>query len=437
MEQLADHFETQAALSRDLNRARAQTDQLFELIAPSALLERPITERHRIIFYIGHLETFDWNLIGRRAYDLPSFNSEFDHLFAFGIDPTDGRNPDDKPSDWPSIDRVRGYTQRLRRQVDDCLDRGDHHADLFFRVAIEHRLMHAETLAYMMHWLPFEHKRGQPPSYGEHDEIAPPREAMIPIPQGQARLGLEISDRFPFGWDNEFQPHHVDVPEFAIDRHNVTNAQFKEFVLAGGYEEPSLWDEPSWRWVKDEGIMHPRFWLKFGEQWLYRTMFADIPMPGSWPVYVSHAEATAYARWRGKALPTEAQYHRAAFGTPGGQEQLYPWGSDHPGRQHGNFDFRRWSPSPVGAYPEGNSAFGVADLVGNGWEWTSTPFSPFEGFKPFPFYPGYSADFFDGRHFVLKGASPRTSALLVRRSFRNWFQPHYPNIYATFRCVEN
>lgn len=104
---------------------------------------------------------------------------------------------------------------------------------------------------------------------------------------------------------------------------------------------------------------------------------------------------------------------------------------------HGNFDFARWDPSPVNARPAGDSPFGVAGLVGNGWEWTSTLFAPFEGFEPHAFYAGYSANFFDDGHYVLKGGSPRTAALLLRRSFRNWFQPFYPNIYASFRCVEN
>ena len=89
------------------------------------------------------------------------------------------------------------------------------------------------------------------------------------------------------------------------------------------------------------------------------------------------------------------------------------------------------------AHPAGNSAFGVSGLTGNGWEWTSTPFAPFPGFEALSFYPEYSARFFDGRHYVLKGASSRTPSLLLRRSFRNWFQPFYPNIYAGFRCVEN
>jgi formylglycine-generating enzyme required for sulfatase activity len=165
-------------------------------------------------------------------------------------------------------------------------------------------------------------------------------------------------------------------------------------------------------------------------------MFAEISLPLDWPVYVSHDEASAYARWAGKELPSEAEWHRAANGTRAGGERAYPWGSEAPSARHGNFDFERWDPVAVGSYPEGNSDFGVADLVGNGWEWTRTPFAPFQGFQAFPFYPGYSANFFDGKHFVMKGGSPRTAACMLRRSFRNWFQPHYPYVYAKFRCVQ-
>lgn len=166
-------------------------------------------------------------------------------------------------------------------------------------------------------------------------------------------------------------------------------------------------------------------------------MFAEIPLPLDWPVYVSHDEASAYARWVGKELPSEAQWHRAAYGTRNGNERAYPWGAEAPSARRGNFDFERWDPVPAGSHPEGDSDFGIADLVGNGWEWTRTPFAPFPGFQPFSFYPGYSANFFDGKHFVMKGGSPRTAAGMLRRSFRNWFQPHYPYVYATFRCVEH
>jgi formylglycine-generating enzyme required for sulfatase activity len=91
----------------------------------------------------------------------------------------------------------------------------------------------------------------------------------------------------------------------------------------------------------------------------------------------------------------------------------------------------------VVAFPEGQSAFGVFDLIGNGWEWTSSEFASFPGFRQFSFYPGYSANFFDGKHFVMKGGSARTAACMLRRSFRNWFQAHYQYVYAGFRCVSN
>ena len=149
-------------------------------------------------------------------------------------------------------------------------------------------------------------------------------------------------------------------------------------------------------------------------------MFGEVPLPLDSPVYVTHEHASAYAAWSGGALPSEAQWHRAAEGA----------------RAAGNLDFRFWDPIPVDATPEGDSVWGVSQLIGNGWEWTSTPFHPFPGFEPFPFYRGYSADFFDGRHFVLKGASPRTAARMARHSFRNWFRPAYPYVYAGFRVVK-
>jgi formylglycine-generating enzyme required for sulfatase activity len=166
-------------------------------------------------------------------------------------------------------------------------------------------------------------------------------------------------------------------------------------------------------------------------------MFEEVSLPLDWPVYVSHAEAAAYARFVGSSLPTEAQFHRAAYGTPAGDDQAYPWGDAPPAADCGNFDFQRWDPVAVGSYPGGRSAFGLDDTLGNGWEWTASHFAPHTGFEPFPFYRGYSADFFDGKHFVVKGASPRTAESMLRRSFRNWFQPHYPYVYASFRCVSN
>lgn len=393
-----------------LAQARARTDELFQSVSPGALYDRPIPERHRLIFYLGHLEAFDWNLIWHGSLGRAAFDPEFDRLFSFGIDPAPGQLPQDEPSDWPSEHQVRAYNTRVRLALDEVAELAP--AQLM-HVAIEHRLMHAETLSYLLHDLPFEKKaRCASP-------VFPPGPArpirILEIPAGQVTLGRNAGDGF--GWDNEFEAHVVDVPRFAMSKYKVTNGDYLEFVRAGAEA--------------------PHFWKSRGNEWSYRGMFADIPLPLDWPVYVTHRQATAYAAWLGKCLPTEAQFHRAAYGTLNEAQRSYPWGEEAPDPGRGNFDFCRWDPIPVSAFPRGDSAFGVSQLLGNGWEWTSTRFSPFAGFQPFPFYPGYSANFFDGEHYVLKGGSPRTAARMLRRSFRNWFRPDYPYAYAGFRLVEN
>jgi gamma-glutamyl hercynylcysteine S-oxide synthase len=435
-------LELRHELFERLAEGRSRTDELFEVVKPEFLYERPIPERHRIIFYLGHLEAFDWNLLRERLLGREAFHPEFDRLFAFGIDPVGGGLPSDQPSDWPSLDQVRAYQRRIRETLDVGVEKvlsassSDEHqsATQLLNVAIEHRLMHAETFTYMLHQMPLDRKRRNP-----HLAPAPAaqvRPTMVEIPEGSATLGLSRSAN-RFGWDNEYESHVVEVPAFTIDQYKVTNGQFLEFMDAGGYERRDLWTEADWNWIQERNISFPGFWRRMDDRWFLTTMFDNIPLALDWPVYVSHAEAGAYARWGGKSLPTEAQWHRAAYGTRKGFERPYPWGTELPNPKLGNFDFQNWDPVSVTTFSQRQSGFGVADLLGNGWEWTSTLFGPFPGFERFPFYPGYSADFFDGKHYVMKGGSPRTSACMLRRSFRNWFQPHYPYVYAGFRCVGN
>lgn len=387
---------TQTELGRVLDETRERTDALFGIVQPDSLYERPIPERHRIIFYLGHLEAFDWNLIGRYALDRRPFHPEFDKLFAFGIDPPPGQLPSDKPSDWPTVEEVEAYNLRTRDAIDELIDEVP---EQLVHVAIEHRLMHVETLAYILHQLPYDRKIA-PAAEEPAEPVAAREHWMIDIPRGVAQLGLRGDG---FGWDNEFDAHEMDVPAFSMAKHKVTNGEYLEFVR--------------------QGAPAPFFWVRRGGEWFQRGMFAELPLPLDWPVYATYEQAQAYAKKRGAALPTEPQFHRAA---------CLASGAGHNG--HGNLDFRRWDPVPVQA---NDSAAAVpSQLVGNGWEWTSTAFAPFPGFTPFPFYQNYSAPFFDGQHYVLKGASPVTAARLARPSFRNWFRPAYPYVYSTFRLVE-
>jgi ergothioneine biosynthesis protein EgtB len=437
------------SLLERLSDARRHSDALFSLVHDDALYERPIPERHRVIFYVGHLEAFDWNLLNESIAGVESTHPEFDRLFAFGIDPVGGGLPTDTPSDWPSLEAVRDYVRNIRGVLDQHLETAIRAPDAETRdgfplrtllnVAIEHRLMHVETLAYMLHQLPF------------HVKVSPNRQRTlrdlsgvaiepdtIAIPAGIVTLGLP-RDLQNFGWDNEYEAHTSEVVGFTIDKYKVTSGQYLEFMAAGGYEKQAFWSDEDWAWKSAQKISHPLFWRKEDNRWLYRTMFDDVPLPLDWPVYVSQAEATAYARWAGKSLPTEVEWQHAAYGSADGAIRAYPWGDQPPdgeaGKKLGNFDLRDWDPKPVNASPQGQSAFGVHDMLGNGWEWTSSVFGPFPGFKAFPFYKGYSADFFDGKHFVMKGGSSRTAACMLRRTFRNWFQAHYQYVYAGFRCI--
>ena len=215
---------------------------------------------------------------------------------------------------------------------------------------------------------------------------------MIEIPAGTASLGLPRQKKFLAGTMN-LKRHSVGSSRLFIDEHKVTNGEFLKFVREGGYKDSSLWSKEDWEWIEHEGIRQPKFWIQ-RPILVLRAMFAEIPLPLDWPVYVSHAEAAAYARWAGKQLPTEEQFHRAAYGTRKDARGCIPGALSAPSERHGNFDFARWDPSSVHAHPDGRSAFGVADLIGNGWEWTSTLFKPFPGFQTFSFLPWLFGQFF-------------------------------------------
>jgi iron(II)-dependent oxidoreductase len=455
-------------------RNRARSRAIFDLIDPSAYYSRPIALRNPIVFYEGHLPAFSIISLIKRGFGGPGVDERLETLFARGIDPDSESTAVPRSgaqTRWPSRDEVLAFADRADEAIVEALDAGGfpdaathpaaHRAEALY-TALEHEAMHQETLLYMWHRLPYDQKvkpAGVRYELGNLPPSAGRKQATVRIPAGAATLGAD-RERVTFGWDNEFEAHRVDVAAFDIDVHNITNADFLAFVEAGGYRDSSLWSPENWAWVQQEKLEHPTFWTpstrdaadaRSGqaasscapadrvEGWHWRGMFEEIPLPATWPVYVSHAEASAYARWRGRRLPTEAEYHRAAFGersgtAPGGDRE-YPWGSEPPDERHGNFDFQAWEPVPVGSRPAGASAWGVHDLVGNGWEWTSTIFAPFPGFSPMASYPEYSADFFDGKHYVMKGASPATARELLRRSFRNWFRPNYPYVYATFRTV--
>ncbi|HEX7706155.1 MAG TPA: SUMF1/EgtB/PvdO family nonheme iron enzyme [Thermoanaerobaculia bacterium] len=412
---------TREALLAWYRAVRARTREIFAIVKPDAFYERPIPLRNPVVFYEGHLPGFSVNTLVKQALGRKGVDAQLERLFARGIDPGSELDVRDPRDGWPEPDEVRSFADACDALVEEAITTGNlederspllRGGEVVFTI-LEHELMHQETLLYMLHNFPFEKKRRRKPPAPAFTSGSR-RSGLVRIPPGTATLGAARGKAF--GWDNEFPSARVSVAEFEIDVANVTNGDYLDYMAA-------------------TGAPAPHFWIRDGNEWYWRGMFERSPLPVDAPVYVTCEEASAYAKWRDMRLPTEAEYQRAAYGTPSGEERIYPWGDSPPQESHGNFDFRSWDPVAAGSHPDGASAWGIDDLVGNGWEWTSTLFGPFDGFEVMASYPQYSRDFFDGAHFVMKGASPVTARELLRPSFRNWFRPNYPYVYATFRCV--
>jgi formylglycine-generating enzyme required for sulfatase activity len=392
-----------------LAAAWRRSDELFARIPQSDLLQRPIPLRHPFLFYLGHLPAFAWNQIGRGVLGEGALHERFDQLFERGIDPADEASAHAASIEaWPSVAEIVAHRDEVRRAVlarlDAVLARPEDvlcARGRILHLVIEHELMHHETLMYMLQ----EHASGEAPALEGGEGRAAER---IPIPAGKAVIGADFAD-VEFGWDNEFGRVEIDVPAFALDSLPVRNGDWLAFMKQHG-----------------EGALMPQTFVRGARGLEIKTVLGRVPfeLAAGWPVQVSGEQARAYASSRGGRLPTEAELRRATFG-------------DRPPEMpsRGNLGFRRFSPVPVGSH-EDASPFGVEELVGNGWEWTQTPFAPLPGFTAYArTYPGYSADFFDGAHDVVFGASWATDEKLVRPSFRNWYRRDYPYVFSSFRVA--
>jgi iron(II)-dependent oxidoreductase len=252
------------------------------------------------------------------------------------------------------------------------------------------------------------------------------------VPGGPFPLGVDGADE-PFSLDNERPAHIVDVAPFRIGRVPVTNAEFAAFVADGGYADPRWWSARGWQHRADADLQRPMGWHPDGA----RTRFGIVEeLPPGEPVqHVTFFEAEAYAAWAGGRLPTEAEWEKAAVWDPvAGRRRRFPWGSAEPTPDLANLGGSALRPAAVGAYPAGASAYGVEQLMGDVWEWTSSDFQPWPGFTPM-LYAQYSAPFFGGDYRVLRGGSWAVGAAILRPSFRNWDHPIRRQIFSGLRLA--
>jgi iron(II)-dependent oxidoreductase len=310
--------------------------------------------------------------------------------------------------------------------------------DYFIRLSTFHEDMHGEAFTYTRH----THGLTAPSISGYDPSVlggqpAGPFEGDAGVPGGQFMLGA--TPDLPFVFDNEKWAHPVEVAPFEMARAPVTNTMFASFVDDGGYARRELWSEEGWAWRESVGAEQPVYWTKDTEGWTRRRFDKVEPLPPDQPVvHVCWHEAEAYCRWAGRRLPTEAEWEMAASteATPDGsaitsRKRLYPWGDAPITPRYANLDGRLLGPVDVAAFPEGDSAFGLRQMIGNTWEWCSDDFLPYPGFVRDP-YKDYSEPWF-GDHKVLRGGCWATRGRLLRNTWRNFYTPDRRDVFAGFR----
>ncbi len=338
------------------------------------------------------------------------------------------------------LDRAEAesYLAEVRRRALTLLEEVDLHADdplvrdgFVYDLVVQHEQQHGETILQTVQLMPGRYLAELPPlpPFPTDREVGP---SMVEIPGGTYPIGTDLHEPY----DNEHPRHLAQLAAYAIDRFPVTNGEYLAFMEDGGYRRRELWSEEGWEWNQTFGTGAPEYWVKQGSTWLTTCFGCEVPVDSRSPVmHVCYFEAEAYARWAGKRLPTEFEWEVAAGWDPvAGRRRRYPWGDDPPTPARANLDQRQFRPLPVGSFPQGASAFGCEQMLGDVWEWTSSDFRPYPGFVAYP-YREYSEPFFSGGFKVLRGGSWATRPEVARVSFRNWDSRLRRQIFAGLRCA--
>lgn len=423
-------------LENVMAETRAATLALFDLVPEEHLHRSPGHGFRPIIWHLAHIGVFEAYWILQRLGGQASPDERYERIF----DPI--KTPREDSKELPSRSEMEDFLAHVRNRslpvvratelrADDPLRRGGYVFDL----VLEHEYQHQETLAYLLQLLEQpKSARGFTAARIKEQPQPAPRD-MITVSGGRFQIGSPWDS---FAYDNELPAQYVDLPAFQIDRCLTTNAEYAEFIAAGGYDRREWWSDEGWTWREREQWTQPRYWSCRDDTWFVRTMFDESELKPDHPVSgVSWYEAEAFARFRGRRLPTETEWEKAASWDAGAQhKRRYAWGDNQPDARRCNYGFEFWETTPVGAFPEAASDYGCLDMTGNVWEWTADKFRGFPGFQAFP-YSEYSEAWFDDDHRVLKGGSWASQPSILRTSFRNFFRRHFRIAFAGFRLAQD
>jgi len=376
-----------------------------------------------LVWDLGHIAAFEDLWLAQRTGGLPPLRPELTIVYDADETPRADRG------DLPYLRRSEAleFMAETRARSLELLDRVARVGPVW-EMVVQHEHQHNET---MLQTLALAEPGVYSPEPRSLPRVGTARQGgMVRIDAGEFPLGEPDAE---FAYDNERPQHTVHVPAFEIDRTPVTNGSYLEFVEDGGYVRRELWTDDGWAWREDNAIERPLYWTGDGR---VRSFDRTEPLDPDLPVmHVSWYEADAYARWRGARLPTEAEWEKAAsWDEAAGEKRRFPWGDERPDESVANLDQLGFRPAPAGAYPDGASPYGVLGMAGDCWEWTSSEFGGYPGFRAWP-YREYSEVFFGGGYRVLRGGSWASRPTMARTTLRNWDHPHRRQIFAGFRCA--
>jgi iron(II)-dependent oxidoreductase len=421
-----------ARIRQQLAETRART---LALVAPVS--ERDMDRVHNPLMSpldwdLGHIAAFEDLWLCQRAAGLRPLRADLAEVYDATETPRDSRG--DLP--YLRVADARSFMDEVRERVLDVLesaDLSDHGDELNGRgfvwdMLIAHEQQHNETMLQTLRLA--EPGVYSPPRAIELPATGSPGDETLEVPAGPFLMGA-ASDGFAY--DNERPRHEVELPAFEIDRVPVTNDAYMGFVEDGGYHRREWWSDEGWAWRQETMAEGPLYWTADRRERRFdRLVELDPDLP---VVHVSWYEADAYAHSRGKRLPTEAEWEKAAAWAPGAREpRPFPWGDGPASIDHANLDQLAFGPASAGAYPGGASGYGVLGMIGDAWEWTASDFRAYPGFEAFP-YREYSEIFFGAEYKVLRGGSWATRPGVIRNTFRNWDYPERRQIFSGFRCA--
>jgi iron(II)-dependent oxidoreductase len=413
-----------------LRDCRSRTLELVAGLTDEQLLGPRLPTVNPLRWETGHLGWFQEQWALRRLWDEAPIRQDGDRLYDSAAVAHDTRW--DLP--LPSMEETLAYLEEVRRRVGDRIATRElsERALYFYRLAAFHEDMHGEAFTYTRINLGYPEPAFAVPA-GSADADAGPLPGDVEVPGGAFLLGATGDE--PFVFDNEKWGHPITAAPFRIARAPVTNAEFAGFVEAGGYRREEWWTPEGWAWRTSAGAELPHLWEPapgggFRRRWYDRAVRLGEHHPVQ---QVNAHEAEAYCRWRGRRLPTEAEWELAASGLPeNGRKRRYPWGDEPPTLDRANLDSLARGTIDVAARPAGDSPYGCRQMIGNVWEWTSTRFSPYPGFVVDP-YKEYSEPWFRTPHRVLRGGCWATRSRLLRNTWRNFYEPQRRDVFGGFR----